>query len=233
MSESNRNVEHEVLLWATDKLQKAFRSSIKTLAGRFYGEGLLTTEVKRACSTGQDSCVESVVSSLQDRVNNEPPAYYQILEIVKSETGVSYFADHLERRKSEIEEEIRATEKRKETEMRAAQKKIAQHINAEPGKGPIHLQETTMGQGIWPYVGQRPTQLPTFTTAAPTIQTIQSCTAPARNMIATSYHHHSTGPATYSKNFPPTMPFNKQHTSSSTQAGDAFPRPVGSPVTTR
>lgn len=214
MAESRvRNVEYKVLQWGTHKLQTAFRNSLTTLAGKFYAQGLLTTEVKRACSdstTSNDACVEAVVSSLQDRVYNDPQAYYDIVEIVRNESGVSYIVKTLEEKREEI---VIALEAEKEILKRKVEEIIEAKLKNGGPEGGLSF-------------GPRPTQLSTNSTAS---LTIQSYTAPSRNIAAQSFQLNRSGPAEYSNTFPSAMPFNKTHNSSSPQSGDTFPLPASSP----
>ncbi len=212
---SARNVEREVLQSATDKLQKACRNSLKSLAGKFYADSLITTDVKRSCSDGsvdRDTCTESLVSTLQDRVSNEPSAYYKIVKILESETGVSYIVKSMEDKRMEL--------KAVEDEKKAEFERIKASEQREVELRNRNLQENSDPMEKLFFLPGRPDTLP----GTP----MSSNAAPSRR-VSNQLFHSNTGPAMYSKSFTTASSFSKSQNSSSTQLGDTFPLPASSP----
>lgn len=204
------SVEHDVLVWGTNKLRTAFKNSLKTLGNKFAD--LLTPELRRDCSdstTNNTACAEAVVASLQVRVSKDRSAYYKIIEIMKNESKVSYIAQTLEEKRDEMVREIEAQEKLK-------------HVKELP-PGNISHHSQAVDPDRFFYSWEEPPALPVAATHLNTTVPMEMVPGPIVSFPGPSFPDIYSEPAHLAA--PDPIPFKVQQDLSSAQEIDTFPAP--------
>ena len=126
-----------------------------------------------------DTFVQAMVTTLQDRVRNDPNAYYTIIDILKAEIGISYLGDILEDQRKKMTERLEAEKKQRELGIMEAEKKHQKPEEEERVNKQLHYQDMTDQEGCLP--GQRPEdQLTSLTEATKRPQQTSNATAIAQ-----------------------------------------------------
>ena len=209
--------EYKVLIWATDKLCKGLKPADKTLCRKFLANDLITMQVERMCYSNTvdiDTFMQVMVTTLQDRVRNDPNAYYPIIDILKAEIGISYLGDILEDQRKKMTEKLEAEKKQREIGIMEAEKKHQKPEEDERVNKQLHYQDMTGQEGCLP--GHRPEDLLTsLTEATERPQQASDATAIAQargDELAFTRHH--------------TIPFGGLKQVSSNEGGDTLPLPT-------
>ena len=174
--------EYGVLIWATDKLCRGLKPAHKTLCRKFLAKHLITMQVEHMCYSNTvdiDTFVQAMVTTLQDRVRNDPNAYYTIIDILKAEIGITYLGDILEDQRKKMTERLEAEKKQRELGIMEAEKKHQKPEEDERVNKQLHYQDMTGQEGCLP--GHRPEdQLTSLTEATKRAQQTSNATAIAQ-----------------------------------------------------
>ena len=159
--------DYKVLIWATERLCRGLRYANIALFRQFLVNNLVTMQVEHMCNNNnvnRDIFVQAMVTTLQDRVRNEPKAYYNINDILKAEIGISYLGDILEDQRKKMTERLETEKKQRELGIMEAEKKYQKPEEDEQVDKQLHYQDMTGQEGCLP--GHKPEDLLTSKTEA-------------------------------------------------------------------
>ena len=224
------NIEYQVLKWGTDKLCTGFRSAHKSLCRVFFSKDLIPMQVEHMCNDNtvdRDTFVQTMVTTLQDRVRNDPNAYYTIIDILKAEIGISYLGDILEDKmiaeRKKMTERLEAEKTQRgigimEAEKKHTRKKLVEdeHVNTQ-----LHYQDTT---GQERYLSSHKPE--DFFISETEVNEYLTHTKEERNAPGIEPAISSGGESAYMR--PHLMAFGDQKQVSSTEGGDTLPLPASS-----
>ena len=92
---SAQKYEKMVMKENTDTLIKGLRQAKDEICRKLCGKGLISYSIRQDCLEGK-SGIDTIVSALQDRVENDSGAYYEFLKILEDDLGLKYLKDMLE-----------------------------------------------------------------------------------------------------------------------------------------
>ena len=145
MSDEKR-LNFRVLKKEYTTLCDGFRSGIKSLCGGLYEKDLISDDIMRLSSDANvpdDSVVEKVVQTLQDRVKTDEKAFPKILSVLKKTHSMVYLAERLEERKRNLiqsdreREEKMKQEWKKQEELVIPASRLSLHQQQRPTDIPV------------------------------------------------------------------------------------------------
>ena len=92
---SARNVVNEVMKESTDKLIKGLWQAKDSICQQLCSKCLISYSICQDCLEGK-SGIDTIVSALQDRDENDSGAHYEFLKILEDDLGLHYLKELLE-----------------------------------------------------------------------------------------------------------------------------------------
>ena len=93
---SAQNIEKMVMQENTDKLIKGLRHTKDSVCRKLCGKGLISFKIHQDSLEGK-SGIDFIISTLQDRVENDSGAYYKYFEVLENDSALEYLKRWLEK----------------------------------------------------------------------------------------------------------------------------------------
>ena len=160
------NLELRVLVTEHKALYDGIRSGVRGFCSNLYSKELIPDDVQNFMShdsASEDYMVEKVLSTLQDRVKVDPSSFNVILTVLRNTVSMSYLAERLENKLTELKEEYTKKLKAEDNLSKEKQKRQSQEMVINLHPMPIYLgnSDTTLRDAIsGPAVDHGNMQLP-------------------------------------------------------------------------
>ena len=146
MSDEKR-LNFRVLKKEYTTLCDGFRSGIKSLCGGLYEKDLISDDIMHLCSDANvpdDSVVEKVVQTLQDRVKTDEKAFPKILSVLKKTHSMVYLAERLEESKRNLIQSDREREEKMKQEWKKQEELVipASRLSLHQQQRPTDIRPT-------------------------------------------------------------------------------------------